>query len=218
MQLDSEAQNWAGVLSKADAVAAMVLKYPGLRSMLPTMLVPLSSYAEAKLAKIADAERHISVTPADCYECLIARARIAELQAQHARSDWWFARASENGPSLPFAETQWGQALLARGKPDEAIEKFKIANRKGPKFADPLEGWAEALMAMNQSHLALAKFAEAEKYAPNWGRLHLKWGEALGYMGRNDEAGAQYQKASTLDLTTADKAELARQQHMRQAT
>jgi Flp pilus assembly protein TadD len=81
---------------------------------------------------------------------------------------------------------------------------------KGPHFADPLEGWGEALMAKNQSHLALEKFTEAEKYAPNWGRLHLKWGEALGFAGRKDEARAQYQKALTLDLTAADKAELAR--------
>ena len=104
---------------------------------------------------------------------------IAELQGQHARADWWFARAEARSALLPFADAEWGQALLARGQPDAAIEKFKLANQKGPHFADPLEGWGEALMAKNQSHLALAKFAEAEKYAPNWGRLHLKWGEAL---------------------------------------
>jgi len=63
---------------------------------------------------------------------------------------------------------------LARGKPDDAIAKFTVANKKGPHFADPLEGWGEALMAKSQSHLALAKFEEAENYAPNWGRLHLK--------------------------------------------
>jgi Flp pilus assembly protein TadD len=71
--------------------------------------------------------------------------------------------------------------------------------------------WGEALMAKNRSDLALAKFTEAEKYAPNWGRLHLKWAEALGYAGRKNEARAQYQKASTLDLNVADQAELARQ-------
>ena len=67
---------------------------------------------------------------------------------------------------MPFADTAWGQALLARGQSDAAIEKFKLANRKGPHFADPLEGWGEALMAKNQSHLALAKSEEANKYVP----------------------------------------------------
>jgi tetratricopeptide (TPR) repeat protein len=100
-------------------------------------------------------------------------------------------------------------ALLARGKPDAAIEKFKLSNTKGPKFADALEGWGEALMAKNQSHLALAKFEEAAKYAPNWGRLHLKWGEALAYSGKKGEAQKQFAAATTLDLTAAEKAELA---------
>jgi N-acyl-D-amino-acid deacylase len=90
--------------------------------------------------------------------------------------------------SLPLTDLWWGQALLKRGQPAAAIEKFMLASKKGPKFADPLEGWGAALMAKNQSHLALVKFAEAEKYAPNWGRLHLKWGEALLFAGRREEA------------------------------
>ena len=70
--------------------------------------------------------------------------------------------------------------------------------------------WGETLMLKNRSDLALAKFEDANKYAPNWGRLHMKWGEALGYVGRNDEARAQFRIASTLDLSVADKAKLAR--------
>jgi hypothetical protein len=62
----------------------------------------------------------------------------------------------------------------------------------------------------NQSHLALAKFAEADKYAPNWGRLHLKWGEALYYAGRRDDAKSQFAHAAQLDLTPAEKQELAK--------
>ena len=89
--------------------------------------------------------------------------------------------------------------MLARGDPDDAIAKFKLANDKGPHFADPLEGWGEALMAKNQSHLALMKFTEAEKYAPNWGRLHLKWGEALVYAGKKDETKAQFTRAGVKD-------------------
>ena len=114
------------------------------------------------------------------------------------------------GPSLPFAYVDLGQALLDRDEPDAAIAKFTIASQKAPQFADPLEMWGEALMAKNHSDLALAKFSEAEKYAPNWGRLHLKWGEALGYAGKKDEAQKQYALAATLDLSAADKSELAK--------
>jgi tetratricopeptide (TPR) repeat protein len=142
------------------------------------------------------------------------RARIAELESQHARADWWFARAVAAAPSIPFAYADWGKVLFAQGQPDAAIEKFKLANQKGPHFADPLEMWGEALMARNQSHLALAKFEEADKYAPNWGRLHLKWGEALVYAGKPDKAKRQFARAAQLDLTPSEKFELAKASHV----
>jgi tetratricopeptide (TPR) repeat protein len=211
MTIDREVEDWAGILSQAETIGPLLPRYPGLTTFMVTTTTPVLAYAEAKLGKFASAEARIAGTPPDCYRCLIARADIAELRGQHARADWWYSRAVEDAPSIPFAYSQWGAALLARGKPDEAIEKFTIANKKGPHFADPLEGWGEALMAKNQSHLALAKFAEAEKYAPNWGRMHLKWGEALVYAGQKDEARAQFARAAQLDLTPSEKAELARQ-------
>jgi hypothetical protein len=66
----------------------------------------------------------------------------------------------------------------------------------------------QALMHKDCSDLALAEFEDANKYAPNWGRLHMG-GEALVYVGRKDEARPQYRIASTVDLSVADKAELA---------
>jgi tetratricopeptide (TPR) repeat protein len=213
MQIDSEVQNWASVPSDADGVVSMLQKYPGLHSYLPTMTVPLAAYAEAKLGKFTDAENHISPTPSSCYDCLIARARIAELESQHGRADYWFARVVNDAPSIPFAYSYWGQALLDRGDLDGAIAKFTLANQKGPKFADPLEGWGEALIAKKQPDAALAKFAEAATYAPNWGRLHLKWGEALGYAGKKDEAPKPFTPAAGLDLSNDDKAELAKVSH-----
>ncbi len=172
---------------------------------------PSVALAKAKTGDQAGAERLMAETPDDCYPCVGIRGMIAAQGRQWRRADFWFARAVQEGPSLPFAYDEWGRSLLARGKPDDAIAKFTLANQKGPKFADTLEGWGEALMAKNQSHFALAKFTEADKYTPNWGRLHLKWGEALGYAGRKDEAKAQFARAAQLDLSPADKAELARQ-------
>jgi tetratricopeptide (TPR) repeat protein len=172
------------------------------------------AYAQARLGDFAAAERTIAPAPGDCYPCLITRAQIAELQGQHGRADWWFTKAAEAGPSLPFAFEAEGRALLDRRQPDAAIVRFTIANQKSPRFADPLEGWGEALMAKNQSHLALAKFEGANKYAPNWGRLHLKWGEALAYSGKPADARAQFARAGALDLTPSEKSELARMNHV----
>ena len=163
------------------------------------------------MGDFAAAHAQIDKTPSDCDLCLRTRAKIDALQKNFAGADFWLARLDAMEPSIPFADEDWGRSLLARGEPDAAIEKFKLANQKGPHFADPLEGWGEALMAKNQSHLALAKFAEAEKYAPNWGRLHLKWGEALVYAGKTRRSEAPNSPARrNLTLTPAEKAELAR--------
>jgi tetratricopeptide (TPR) repeat protein len=208
MLVDWEAQDWNALLSRTGSVRLLLEKYPGMRSYLPTMIVPLVTYAEARLGRTNEADEQASAMPADCYDCLRTRALIAVAASQPGRADNLFAEAVQLAPSIPFAYFDWGQSFLIRGKPDAAIAQFKIANQQGPHFADPLEGWGEALMAKNQSHLALAKFAEAEKYAPNWGRLHLKWGEALVYAGKRDDAKAQFARAAALDLTPSEKSEL----------
>jgi tetratricopeptide (TPR) repeat protein len=220
MRVEAASENWSNVLaSEAEIVRAIaaVAKRPNGGAQLDpvdTRLVavyPWLALARAKLGDAAGAERLIAATPEDCYDCIRLRGMIAAEARQWDRSDVLFARAVHEGPSLPFAYADWGKVLLASGQPDAAMEKFQQANQKGPHFPDPLEGWGEALVAKNQSHLALARFADAEKYAPNWGRLHLKWGEALAYAGKKEEAAKQFARAAGLDLTAADKAELARQ-------
>lgn len=172
---------------------------------------PYIAYAHARTDDIAGAERILAPLTPDNSVGVRMRAMVAEMKGDHTRADWWFARSEAQTPSLPLTDLWWGQALLKRGEPDNAIGKFTLANKKGPKFADPLEGWGEALMAKSQSHLALAKFEAANKYAPNWGRLHLKWGEALVWAGKKDDAKAQFARAARLDLTPAEKSELSRQ-------
>jgi tetratricopeptide (TPR) repeat protein len=205
-----EAQDWAGALAAEQGFTALTALYPGFAEDKPTMVDPSLALALAHLGRFAEAEVRLKPMHADCYPCLRAHAQVAALAGQSARADFWFAHATAAAPTSPYADTEWGRALLDRKQPDVAIEKFIAANKIGPHFADPLEGWGEALMAQNQSHLALAKFAAAEKYAPNWGRLQLKWGEALVYAGKKSEAAKHFARATTLDLTPSEKSELAK--------
>ena len=210
---DLERQDWQDVLLQERVLQKQIADTTGAAHKITLanfyFFRPAFALAYAQLGDFAGAEAMVAPLRGDYEYGLQARARIAELRGQRVRADFWFARWEKQTPSFPFADAFWGQALLERGKPDAAIEKFKLANQKGPKFADPLEGWGEALMAKNQSHLALEKFAQAEKYAPNWGRLHLKWGEALIYAGKPAEAKAQFARAAALDLTPSEKSELA---------
>jgi Tfp pilus assembly protein PilF len=213
VRVEAALEHWPAVIALEPVAEKAVLRveqFGDVGALFGTSLRPQLALAKTRLGDVAGAQATIAATPGDCYNCVRYRGLIAATAKQWGRADYWFARAVHDAPSIPFGYTDWGQTLLERGKPDEAIEKFKIANQKGPHFADPLEGWGEALMAKNQSHLALVKFKEAEKYAPNWGRLHLKWGEALGYAGKLAEAKQQFARTAQLDLMPSEKAELAR--------
>ena len=193
-----QAEDWREVIASDAKASALLAKLPALHDLWLTRIAPFAAATHARLGDFKTANALIVQAPDRCDICLRTRAQIAELQGQHARADWWFARAVSQNRSIPFAYTDWGQALMARGDLDGAIAKFESANRKGPHFADPLEMWGEALIAKDRSDLALAKFEEANKYAPNWQRLHRKWGEALSYLGRKDEAAKQFALARGL--------------------
>ncbi len=209
---DWAAADWKAAAADARAYGAAIK--PGnawlTAQRVSTQTAPLLAYALARAGDFADAYAEIDQTPGDCVACETARGDVDAFQNNEGGATYWFSRAVYDAPSIPFAYTDWGAMLLQEGKHEAAIAKFKLANQKGPHFADPLEMWGEALMQKNRSDLALAKFEEANKYAPNWGRLHMKWGEALGYVGRKDEARSQYRIVSTLDVSVADWAELAR--------
>jgi tetratricopeptide (TPR) repeat protein len=171
---------------------------------------PNLAVARAELGDLKGAHALIDGTPADCDLCLRARGRIDAIERNWGGAAYWFAIVAARSPSIPFADTDWGAMLLAKGDYNGAIAKLESAHAKGPHFADPLEMWGEALIKKNRSDLAVAKFEDANKYAPNWGRLHLKWGEALFYAGQKHEAKKQFAIAATLDLTPSEKSELSR--------
>ncbi|MGH6877369.1 MAG: hypothetical protein ACREHV_08340 [Rhizomicrobium sp.] len=188
---------------------------PGVRALMPVLTWPWLAYSDARLGRFGAAHALIDKTPRDCYLCVRMRGNIDAAEKNARGADYWFADAVRQAPSIPFAYSNWGAALLRRGDTDGAIAKFAAAHVKGPHFADPLEMWGEALMRKNRSDLALAKFEETNKYAPNWGRLHLKWGEALRYTGNKDEAKNQFAVASHLDLSAADAAKLHNEKSLR---
>jgi tetratricopeptide (TPR) repeat protein len=174
-----------------------------------SLIWPWLAYALAASGNLGDAVALIGKTPLDCTLCLQMRGRVTELAGDTRDAERWFASAAADAPSMPFSLTDWGAMLMRRGDHDAAIEKFQQTNATGPHFADPLQLWGETLLLDGHADLARAKFEEANRYAPHWGRLHLKWGEALERLGRPEEARAEYQLASSLSLTSAEKAYLS---------
>ncbi len=198
-------EDWAGVLALEPEGAAFAVAYPGAAKSVTVLFHPHVAYAKARSGDLAGARAMIGAAPLSCVGCVVMRGKIEELAGNRAVADHWFGQATKIAPSIPFAPTEWGWALLARGEVETAIEKFEIAHKRGPKFADPLTGWGEALLSQGKGKAALEKFREADRYAPEWGRNHLFWSGALAQMGRRAQAQAQRQIAARLELTPTER-------------
>ena len=170
----AERGDWRAALADAQTVDAWLGARAGQQKVFGLLqavwIAPLQALAQARAGDIAGAEALIGTTPLDCYLCLRVRGQIAAEKKDWTTAGRWFAEATRQGPSLPFAYAEWGQMLLAKGDPDGAIAKLRIAHEQGPYFADPVELWGEALMRKGDYAGAAAKFEAATKDAPNWGR------------------------------------------------
>jgi tetratricopeptide (TPR) repeat protein/predicted GNAT family acetyltransferase len=159
------AGDWSSLVASARPVEPLILSASPVHAR--TQLWPWLSYAMAKTGDMAGAEALIAGTPLDCDLCLRTRGKIAAVKGDWPAADRWFAMVAARSPSIPFADSDWGDALLAKG----AVAEFRLAHEKGPHFADPLKGWGDALTRQGQWNDALARYDEALKYAPVWREL-----------------------------------------------
>ena len=171
VQLDVALDNWAAALSAADNAAPVLAHWPGIGDQQRAQLDPLVAYAKARAGDTAGALALIATTPLDCYDCLRYRAKIAALSRDWPTANRWFVEAARQAPSIPFAFTDWGEMLLAKGDVAGAVAKLDQAHKVGPQFADPLKLWGDALVREGRPKEALAKYDEALKYAPAWPAL-----------------------------------------------
>jgi tetratricopeptide (TPR) repeat protein len=195
----AELQVWEGIVSQPDHIP-----------QIPMVIWPRMAEVMARMGRLDEAVALIGRTPTNCYRCLTARARIAELAGDRAAADRWSAEARRQGPSLPFAFAERGQMLMARGDIAGAIDFYEQAIQRGPRWADPQKFWGDALMARGDEGGAIRKYRAAADRAPQWGALHLAWGRALEAQGRRDQAREKYTEAARMDLSAADRVEVVR--------
>lgn len=177
---------------------------PSMRPARRVIADPLAARAAARAGDVPAARALLERMPAGCYECTWTRGYVAAVAGEHEASDGIFAEAVRQGPSLPTAHANWGEAKLTRGDMAGAIEQFRLAHRKGPAWADPLKSWGDALMQQRDVDGALRRYAEAAERAPRWGALHITWGEALQQAGNVNAAQEKFQLASKMGMSPAD--------------
>ena len=127
--------------------------------------------AMAEAGDVAGAATLIGPTPADCYPCILVRARIAWLRGDLAAAERAYAEAARLGPSLPMAHEAWARLALARGQPARAASLARLAEARGPRWADPVKLEADALAATGDLKASLARYDAALRLAPAWADL-----------------------------------------------
>jgi tetratricopeptide (TPR) repeat protein len=195
-------EDWPQAISRFEAgtIANAVRALP---------LLPWLAYAKARNGDAAGADAIINATPSDCYRCLRVRGKLAALKSDWVTAEKWFAEAAKQGPSMPFANTDWAETLIAKGDFDGAIAQSREAVKRSPHFADAYEAWAEALLLKGDAKDSIAQFESAAKYAPKWGRVQISWGRALTKLGHASDAQAKFKVAESLFLVPSEKVLLA---------
>jgi protein O-mannosyl-transferase len=94
-----------------------------------------------------------------------------------------------------MTQNNLGNALLQKGRVDEAITHFQSALQINPHYPDARNNLGLALLRQGRVDEAIVQDQEALQIKPDFPEAHYNLGNALRQKGRVDEAIAQYQQA-----------------------
>jgi tetratricopeptide (TPR) repeat protein len=92
-----------------------------------------------------------------------------------------------------------GNALLRKGRVEDAITQYELALEIKPNYADAHMNLGLALLQMARRDDAITQFEKAVAIKPDFAEAHFNLGSSLAQLGRMDEAILQFQKAVELD-------------------
>jgi tetratricopeptide (TPR) repeat protein len=113
-----------------------------------------------------------------------------------------FAKAAELAPPDDALYIDWALSLECAGKPDEAIEKLKLAARQ-KDTAHIRSVMAMVFAKSNRSDDALRELAAAERLNPGFSMTYVYRGHIYAQRGQNDAAAAEYRRALAQDPANA---------------
>jgi len=115
----------------------------------------------------------------------------------------WTDTLAKN-PSCWAAHNNLGNALLQKGRLDEAMAHYQKALEINPADAEAYYNIGDALFEKGQVDQAIAYFQKTLEIDPSYAKAHNNLGLSLAQKGRMDEAMLQYQ--TTLELNPYDVA------------
>ena len=93
------------------------------------------------------------------------------------------------------AHSNLGNALLQKGRVDEAITHYQSAVQIDPRYADAQFNLGNAFLQKGRADQAISQYQKALEIQPDFAAAHLNLGNGFSQQGRMDQAISQYQKA-----------------------
>jgi tetratricopeptide (TPR) repeat protein len=107
---------------------------------------------------------------------------------------FWTDTVAKN-PDCWMAHNNLGNALLQKGRADEALEQFQKALEINPIYVDAHSNLGAALFQKGQVDSAIVQYKNALEINPNYAQANYNLGLALLQKGQVEDGIAQYKKA-----------------------
>jgi len=122
--------------------------------------------------------------------------------AYESNETLWIDTLAQN-PSCWVAENNLGNALLQKGRPDDATPHFQKALELYPGYADAYNNLGSAFLQKGRLDEAMEQYQKAFSINPNQGMAHNNLGGALLQKGRVDDAITEFRKALEINPNNA---------------
>jgi len=114
-------------------------------------------------------------------------------------TETFWTHVLRTNPNSSVAHNNLGNALVQRGRWDEAIPHFKRALELRPNDADVNNNWGAVLIRAGNLEEALRYFRRAVELRPGNASAHNNLGRVLMLQGKRDEAAGHFATALELD-------------------
>jgi tetratricopeptide (TPR) repeat protein len=111
---------------------------------------------------------------------------------------------ARKSPDNPYAQNNFGIALIDAGRLAEAAVCFEQTVRLKPDYAEAYNNLGLVVAGLGRLSEAIADYGRALRLKPNYPEAHANLGVALASTGRNDEAILHFQEALRLKPDYAD--------------
>jgi len=133
-------------------------------------------------------------------EAVATRRQLAHWRDSKALYEHTLSLAPDSAP----AHNNMGNALVAEGRMDAAIQHFRLAVKHRADYHEAYFNLAAALGRLGRHAEALSELETARRLDPADAATEYQLGVTLRALGRHDEAGAHLQRALALRPDSAD--------------